>query len=375
MFFSEITVLGFRNLENQTIPFNKRINLVLGENAQGKTNLLESIYILITGKSFREKNDINLINYLKKEAVIRAIVSNGDTRIISPAIKIISPNSQFYIDSKAKKAKGLASYENITAVVFLPEDLELIKGAPVNRRGYLDNIIGAVWVKHKINRINYFKVLKQRNMLLKNNNFSSLSVWNNQLVKYGSRLILKRIELVRPLELVLNKIIKNFVEEERISLRYSSSVLKEADSGESYIPDIAYIEKSFEEALKSTLETDMKFQSTTTGPHKDDLLILLNDKSTREFCSQGQQRTLAIALRIAEWEIYKAETGCDSILLLDDIFSELDENRKKKLLDFIYQKKQSFITSVNIDFIENDINLSEAKIFTVEEGKISVEAR
>lgn len=370
MFVNKITVLNFRNLEDQTLKFNKRINLIIGENAQGKTNILESICILINGKSFREKNDLNLINYSKREAMIRATVCDDDTRAISPAIKITSPNSQFYIDSKAKKAKGLSSYERISAVVFLPEDLELIKGPPGKRRDYIDNIINVIWPKHKVNRINYFKSLRQRNFLLKKNNLSSLSIWNNQLVKYGSRLILKRLEILGTLAPLINKIIKNFVINEKVALQYVLSFLNGADL---ILQDqnISDIEESFASALKNSLESDIRLQATTVGPHKDDILISLNGKNSREFCSQGQQRTIAIALRIAEWEIYKKEIGSDSILLLDDIFSELDENRRKKLLDFIYQRRQSFITSVNIDFIKSDTSLLKAGIFKVEKGKVS----
>lgn len=373
MFLKNISFYNFRNLHNsrpgkQSIEFNKNINLIIGENAQGKTNLLESIYILINGKSFREKNDLNLINHFHKEAVVRAVIcTDDDARAISVAVKITPNGSKFYVDSKVKRAKGLSVYEDVSAVVFLPDDLGLIKGGPANRRDYLDNIISNIWQKHRVNRINYFKALKQRNFLLKNNKLASLDIWDRQLIKYGSRLIRKRLETIKALSPMINEILERFTGNEEARLKYNTSFLKENDSEELQAPDI---EEIFTAALNGSKNDDIKLQMTTIGPHKDDIIILLNDRNSREFCSQGQQRTLAIALRIAEWEIYKREASSDSILLLDDIFSELDENRKKNLLDFICQKKQSFITSVSAE-AARDIKVPDISIYKMGKGVVS----
>lgn len=363
MFFKELSVQNFRNLATQKIDLDQRINVIIGENAQGKTTLLESVYFMVRGRSFKEKTDANLINWSQDSAVIQATVSDG-VRSLDPSVVFQKDKTTFYIDGKVKKAKGLAAYEPISVVVFLPEDLELVKGSPDNRRNYIDNILSNIWIKQKVNRINYFKTLKQRNFFLKSGSLKGIDVWDAQLAKYGSILIKQRLVVLEVLSGLLKSIHKELVNvKEEIRLSYRSSFIEDLEK----INDCASVEENFLKALRANRESDYRYQTTLTGPHKDDITIFINDKNSREYSSQGQQRTVAIGLRIAEWEIYKQESNVNSILLLDDIFSELDKSRRENLLTFILEKEQTFITSVNSDFIKNEA-LSSINILRTENG-------
>lgn len=361
MFFEAVNVNNFRNLTTQSINFNKKINLIIGENAQGKTSLLELIYFLIQGRSFKEKTDANLINWNKQECLIKATVCD-DSRSLEPSALIKLEKTSFHIDGKIKKTKGIASYEPVSVVVFLPEDLELIKGSPDNRRNYLDNIFSNIWIKQKVNRINYFKTLKQRNFFLKGGASKGLKIWDRQLAKFGSTLLSKRLETLEGLSEIMKTIHKQLVSEnDEIRFSYKPSFHL------SDFKNVASIEEDFLQGLQNTREADLKYQTTTIGPHKDDIQIFLNNKNSREFGSQGQQRTLAITLRVGEWEMYKREIGLNSILLLDDIFSELDQRRRSNLLNFIADKEQTFITSVNSDFFREK-TFSSVNVLKAEKG-------
>lgn len=347
MFFEKIKIINFRNITDQQINLNKQINLIIGANAQGKTTLLEAIHFIIRGRSFKEKTDANMIQWGKEEAVIQATVSD-EIRSLNPTVTISRDKTTFSIDGKVKRAKGLASYEPVSTVVFLPEDLELVKGSPDNRRNYIDNILSNIWIKQKINRINYFKTLKQRNFFLKNGSVKGIDVWDAQLSRFGGILIKKRLEVLKILSILIDKVHKELVEgKENINLSYKSSFLENIDESDDF-------ESKFSEALLKKRETDYRYQTTTIGPHKDDIVININGRNSREYSSQGQQRTVAIALRIAEWEIYKQESDLNSILLLDDIFSELDASRRGNLLKFILEKQQTLITSVSSDFFKEE---------------------
>lgn len=367
LIIEDIRLINFRNYKDIYLKLNKKINFFIGNNAQGKTNLLESIYIASQGNSFRTNKDKDLINFKNKESYIGLnYFSNEHKKLIE--IKISEEESKRIKINRLeiKNLKELQSGLNI--ILFSPDDLNLVKGGPSERRNFLNNSISQLKpvYKHSISRYN--KILFQRNNLLKSRKSkesikSLIEVFDIQLADIGSDIIIYRINYLDKLNKTVFNIHNNFTNnKEKIKLLYNTNI-----NIEDYIKEKIYI--NFLKKLSINLEKDLITGTTEIGPHRDDFEITINNINARNFGSQGQQRTIVLSIKLSEVEIIYYENGEYPILLLDDVFSELDKNRRKILTSFL-NKTQTIITSTDITEINElkDINMS---IFNIENGEIN----
>ena len=337
MHIKNLSVMNFRNLADETINFSDGINIFYGDNAQGKTNLLEAVYICSTGRSQRTRTESQLIKFGYDEAHIRTFV--------------MRENSSDRIDVHIRKdeRKGMALngipirkmaefFGNLTAVIFSPEDLRLVKGGPSERRKFMDIELCQLNKVYCHDLQNYYKVLKQRNNLLKSAARDSsladtLDVWDIQLSEYGERITAKREEFVKRLNDISGRIHSGITDgREEFSIEYKTN----------------FEQGSLLERLNHFKKRDITLGSTSCGPHKDDMSFFINGNDTKFYGSQGQQRTASLSAKLAEIELIRNETGEDPILLLDDVLSELDENRQLFLMDNI-GRLQTFITCTGVE--------------------------
>jgi DNA replication and repair protein RecF len=361
-----IRLINFRNYKSLNIKLNEKINIFVGKNAQGKTNLLESIYICATGRSFRTNKDKEIINLDKNEAYIGANIKTDRSQKFIEIKMERDKQKRIRVNKvELKSFKELNSGLNI--VVFCPDDLRLIKDGPFERRNFLDMSISQIKpvYKHNINRYN--KILFQRNNLIKSNKSKSsiislLEVFDLQLVKTGTEIIISRNEFIKELSKKSYNIHNSLTSgKEELEINYISNV-KFEDKNK------IDIEKNFLEKLKANTNKDLITGTTEIGPHRDDMEIKINNIDARNFASQGQQRTIVLSIKLSEVEMIRSERGMYPVLLLDDVFSELDEERRRYLIRS-FNEMQTIITSTDI------INLTELdkvdkSIFYIENGKV-----
>ena len=353
-----IELKNFRNYENLEISFDEGTNILFGDNAQGKTNILEAAYMSGTTKSHKGSRDKEMIRFGEEEAHLKTVVARG--------------GREYQIDMHLKKnrSKGIAIngvpirkaselFGVLNMVFFSPEDLNIIKNGPSERRRFLDSEICQLDKIYLSDLTKYNKVLNQRNKLLKDIVFhpdleNTLSVWDMQLISYGRRIISRRRRFVEE----LNEIVRGIHESisggrEQLTLTYE--------------PDIE--EAFFEDELNRAKEKDRKYCSTSVGPHRDDISFFIGDIDIRKFGSQGQQRTSALSLKLSEIELVKRCIHDTPVLLLDDVLSELDSNRQNYLLNSIHDI-QTVITCTGLDeFVRNRFQID--KIFEVISGTVS----
>ena len=355
MYINNLLLADFRNISMAEIKLSEGINILFGDNAQGKTNILEAVYICATGRSHRTKIDGQLINFSKREAHIKAfIVRNRRTDRIDVHLKKDEKKGIAVNGVPIRKSGDL--FGTLHTVMFSPEDLQLIKNAPSERRRFIDMELCQLSNVYYYDLQQYYKVLKQRNNLLKRiqKNIKlkeTLFVWDLQMCQYGMRVIDSRKAFIERISAISAKIHSCITEEnEKLVIEYKPNVLS----------------CDFAEKLASSTEKDIIYGSTTCGPHKDDLIFYVNQNDVKIFGSQGQQRTAALSAKLAEIEIIKAETGETPVLLLDDVLSELDERRQYYLLDSI-RDTQTIITCTGI---EDSIKkyTEKAFIFNIKNG-------
>lgn len=357
MIIKSIELTNFRNYESLNLEFDKGTNILYGDNAQGKTNVLEAIYLSSITKSHKGSKDQDIIKFGEIESHLRTYIEkDGDTYKVDMHLrksgsKVIAVNGE-----KLKKAAGLLGLLNV--VFFSPEDLSIIKNGPSERRRFIDMELCQLDSFYLYNLNNYNKIVNQRNKLLKDiyTNYSlkdTLDIWDSQLISYGSKIIERRIAFINQLNEIIYDIHKKLSgEREEILIKYEPNVLIE----------------EFEKKLKQSQEKDIKLKMTTVGPHRDDICIDVNGIDIRKFGSQGQQRTAALSLKLSEIELVKKITKDTPVLLLDDVLSELDSNRQKYLLDSI-GNIQTIITCTGLDDFVND-RFEINKVFKVSNGKI-----
>lgn len=362
MYINDLYLHNFRNYRDQKIEFSRGINFLVGSNGQGKTNVLEGIYYLLTGKSYRVRQENELILWGEKSFYLQARFTVG-----SRLLKLES-----YYENKKKVMKinqvacrRLSDYVGtVNAVFFSPDDLSIIKKGPNERRKYLDLLIAQNRPSHIALLNSYLRIIKQKNTLLKtirnlNSGKKQLEIWNKQLVETGSKIIKNRYEFTEKLQNHSEKIFgRIFSPEESIKLTYVSLGQKTLEEALAAFPEI----------LEKKMDREVERQEVLYGPHRDDLLINLNDRSARLFASQGQQRSLVLCLKLAEMEIILKERDEYPILLLDDVLSELDELRREYLVKYINSScKQTLITMTGSD---RSIINETAAVFSVCQGHI-----
>lgn len=358
MYIKSLELKNYRNYESLSMNFDSGTNILYGDNAQGKTNILEAVYLCSTTKSHRGSKDREMIRFGQEEAHIRMqVFRNGITHKLDMHLKKNRTKGIAIDGIPIRKASELFGILNI--VFFSPEDLNIIKNGPSERRRFLDSEICQLSRLYLIQLMNYNKIIVQRNKLLKEISFSAnlsdtLEVWDLQLVRYGRSVIRERMHFVERLNQILKDIHSSLTGgKEKIELVYEPSVSEEM----------------FESELVRNRERDLHFRQSCIGPHRDDLCVRVNGIDIRRFGSQGQQRTAALSLKLAEIYLVEQEIKDTPVLLLDDVLSELDSSRQNYLLQSIHNI-QTLITCTGLDdFVENQFKIN--RVFRVVEGTVS----
>lgn len=368
MYIEHIQLKNYRNYEQLQLQFDNKVNVFLGENAQGKTNVMESIYVLAMAKSHRTSNDKELIRWDEEYAKIEGKVKKRNTSI--PLELIVS--------KKGKKAKcnhieqqKLSQYiGNMNIVMFAPEDLDLVKGNPQVRRRFIDMELGQISPIYLHDMSQYQKILRQRNHYLKllqtkkQTDTTMLDVLTEQFIGQAVKIIEKRFEFLNllqrwaaPIHLGISRNL------EELKIQYKPSVDVSDDM------DLSKMIEVFQIKCEKMKNREIERGVTLVGPHRDDLIFFVNGRDVQVYGSQGQQRTTALSLKLAEIELIYKEIGEYPILLLDDVLSELDDYRQSHLLNTIQGKVQTFVTTTSVEGIDHQ-TLKEADTFSVAKGTI-----
>ena len=361
MYFKEIEIRNFRNYEYCKETFHPAINIFIGENGQGKTSLAEALYIMCLGRSFRTQKDREMIRFGEETAVVRTTVFKNERNVRTEIILNRNDKKKVKINGIRKKTVDLAGH--ILVVEFSPDDLKILKEEPDKRRRFLNREISKLYPGYYEDLAIYTKIIAQRNTLLKEGTAdpSLMNVWNEELIQYGVRLIIRRKEFIDQLGGISSRIHSEITEgKENLQIGYDASIPYDED------PEI--IAKAFREKLEASRETDRTRGITSCGPHRDDLKVTVNGIDVRRFGSQGQQRTAAIAMKLAEITLMEKESGEKPVLILDDALSELDRKRQKYLIEAL-TGTQIFLTAATVS---DDLlsQFPEKKIFEIRGGNI-----
>ncbi|SUB75573.1 DNA replication/repair protein RecF [Peptoniphilus indolicus] len=350
MRIDRLELTNFRNYQSFEIEPSDGINLILGRNAIGKTNLLEAIYLITVGKSFRTLKASEMIRLGESSANIRATVESGG---YSDELKIIlnlNQKNEYIMNSDSINIKNYAG--DFSCVIFSPNDLNMIKLSPGERRKYIDSLIEKVSPVYKYNLAKYRKILFERNKLLKRPNEELLKVYDFQLASYGVKILFERLKYIKEIEEFAKKHYSRLSQGSKLKITYLSTVKFLKDK----------MEQTFMEILLEQREKDFESRFTTVGPHRDDLDFKINEMSAKSFASQGETRSIVLALKLAEMDFLEKFNKRRPILLLDDVFSELDKTRAMYLSQSL-DNMQTFITSTNLN----------EDSFLIDSNKINVE--
>ncbi len=357
MIIKYLELSDFRNYDEIHIDLSPNTNIFFGDNAQGKTNILEAVFLTGTTKSHKGSHDSDIISFGKDYGVIRALFDKNDVeykigiQLRKDKRKAISING-----SPIKKAADLLGIVNV--VLFSPEDLSIIKSGPDKRRRFIDMTLCQVDKEYLFALSSYNKIINQRNKLLKNYDrrvdiSDTLNIWDEQLISYGNQVIKKRQDFLNEVENIIHDIHCNLSgNDEKLSIKYKKNINEE----------------EYKDKLIKNKERDIIYKNTSVGPHRDDIDFEIEGIDVKKFGSQGQQRTVALALKLSEIEIIKKAADDTPILLLDDVLSELDMNRQKYLLETLGDT-QTLITCTGLDeFVNNRFEIN--KCFKVSKGSI-----
>lgn len=355
MFISEIKLKNFRNIDDLTLTADKGINIIFGENAQGKTNILEALWLFTGAKSFRNAKDAQMIGFKKEKADLK-LKFFSNLRNQSAEI-VLEEKRQIFLNEVELKSNG-ELVGNINAIIFSPNDLSIINEGPSVRRKTVDLGIGQIYPLYIEKLRKYNHICEQRNALLKTLKYDDsmyycLEDFDRELILNGTEIIAQREKYIEKLNKYLPKIFCGLSDKkENITAEYMTNGFKDKEE--------------YKTALKNAEKEDLKNFSTSVGPHRDEIEIKINGKEAKIYGSQGQRRSAALALKLAQAAIIKEETGEQPIALLDDVLSELDEKRQNYVLNHI-KDWQVFITCCDPSNIER---LTKGKIFNIEKGNL-----
>ncbi len=361
MFIKHLSLINYRNYQNASFDFSSGINILTGNNAQGKTNCAEAIFYLCTGYSPRATRDKQVIKYGEEASTVTGVASSkfGDVKIEINFFK--SKNKLVTVNGVELKKIG-ELMGNFNSVFFNPEELKLIKESPEDRRRFMDISLSQMSKKYFYALQNYRKIIEQRNNLLKNPDkevvYETLPLWDEKLAEYAEIIIKERLEFIKKLK-PYAKTAHEFITDGKEALEISLE--------SNYLEDDDTVRESLLKALNERVEKDIILGYTTAGPHRDDIKIKVNGEDVRVYGSQGQQRTCAISLKFAELEIFKDRFNEYPVLILDDALSELDVNRRKKLIEMA-SKMQTIITCTELT--DELKNLDNIKHFEIDNGTI-----
>lgn len=375
MKIKSLKLLYFRNYLSTNIEVHPSLNVLVGNNANGKTNIIESIFCLALGKSYRTKSDSECIMFGETATAMSCIVNKND-RELDIMLGINNKGKSAKI-AGIKKTKLTDFVGELNVVLFSPEDLQIVKGSPALRREFMNReFYQFSRIYHKY-YLMYQHLLKQRNSYLKDMrknpkdemSLAYLETLTSQLAKVALYITKERVSFVQDISKLTYKNMLNISNgQETLKIKYKSSVLDALNIAE--INDESFTEENLTKVMMKKSFDDIMRGSTKIGPQHDDLEFYINDLDAKMYASQGQQRSIVLSLKLAEINYLKEKTGTYPVLLLDDVLSELDKNRQLKLLDAINENVQTFITTPSISDIKEDL-LRKAKVFKIENGNIS----
>ena len=367
MLLRRLKLENFRNYLEFDQGFNQLKTIIIGQNAQGKSNILEAINLLATSESQRATRDSDLVLWNKEYALIFADIEKKEDNL-QIALQInTTGRRKLKINNVFKKAPQADLIGNFFCVMFSADDLYLIKGSPSIRRGWLDSVL--FQLEHKYHRLhlNYSKAVTQKNALLKKAHeisipkkdlYEQVEIWNEQIINYGSEILSLRFDFLKEIEPVAKLFLNNLSRHtEDLVIEYKSSI----EGGVN--------KPCFRAALKKSLEEEIARGQSVIGPHRDDLIFSINKKETKSFASQGQQRSIVLAIKLAEVKIIEKQKKEVPVLLLDDVLAELDEPRQDFLLHNMPENIQTFLTTTHISDIQKEF-LKGGQLLKVENGKV-----
>lgn len=371
MIITSVSADGYKNLDAVDIKTDEKLNIFCGKNAQGKTNLIEAVWLCTGCRSFRAAKDRNFIGFDKQKASV-FVEYKDSLRTQSISFEILKNKLREKNITHNGVSVPLLSrlFGNLKCVVFTPDDLSLLKGSPETRRSFMD--LSASQLKPSfVSALNkYNNLLSQRNAEIKNINSGlskkeNLEIWDRQIAETGSYISVIRNIYCRSLNEYAEKLYCDITDsKEKLQIYYSSTIFPSLDNNIDYEKELSDI---YYNKLFNTREDDIRVGYTLHGVHRDDLVTLINGLDAREFGSQGQQRSIAVVMKTAQAKLIGKETGETPVMLLDDVLSELDDSRKKFILGSL-ENIQVFITCCDEDFIKK--SGAEGKVFKVTDGKV-----
>jgi DNA replication and repair protein RecF len=358
-----LRLVNFRNYQDDTVVLAPGLNVVVGDNAQGKTNLLEAISFAITGSSPRTPNDSEVVRWGQDFARTEARLSlDGGASERAVAVGY-APGQKKRLTVDGAPAPSLTNYAaggaGVRVVTFFPDDIRIVKGTPSDRREFLDGLLSTLRPSYARAAIEYAKAVQQRNQLLRRirDGFSSertLSTWDRKVIELGETVLRGREAAIGPLESYFGASLRALYGPEKPEIRYSYSATLD----------------EYAEALRGAHRADIERGTTSVGPHRDDFEVLLGGVNLTTYGSQGQQRLATLALKFAARDHVRGETGEDPMLLFDDVMSELDERRREYLAEYFLESTQAVITTTNLDYFDEDI-LERSHVVRISGGAVS----
>ena len=366
MIIKKLNLNNFRNYSRLNLELNPKMNIFIGENAQGKTNILESICVLALTKTYRYGIEENLISFGKNKAKIVSKVKKG--RLINTLeIDIEENNKKIMVNNQ--EIKKVSDYiSSLNVILFTPEDLEIIKGSPNIRRNLINIELSQVSKKYLTTYNEYNKILKMRNEYLKmmlnssKNNEIYIEIITNKLIEKAIIIYKERKKFIDKINENINSIYKNITGDDELRISYETNISLDNFEEET-------IKNTLSDKLKRNYQKEINYGMTLYGPHRDDFSFYLNDNNLKNFGSQGQQKIAVLSFKLSEIDIFKEYSGENPVLLLDDIFSELDIKKRNRLLDYINKDIQSIITTTDLKSIRKK-NIEESYIFEIKNKEV-----
>lgn len=362
MKIKKLKLKNYRNINELELDLDCKKILIIGKNAQGKTNILESISFLSTLKSPRTSNNLELIKFSENSVDINAQVEKSDVDIELDFFYDLNKKREIKANKLKTRPKDFKHV--LKTVLFSTQDLMLLRGNPEDRRSWLDGAISQIYPAYDDRLSKYNKIRVQKNNFLKefDGNNTLLDVYNEQLTILGSNVIFLRKKFLKEIEKIASEKHKTISFSEELSIKYDCNFLQEES-------EIEEISQKFKEKLEQRKELEIIRGQSIVGPHRDDIIFCINNQEATKFASQGQQRTVILSLKLAELDIITQKIGESPILLLDDVLAELDDVRQNYLLQTIDKNTQTIITSVDTLLFDEKF-LKDVKIFNVENGSI-----
>lgn len=362
-YLQALRVVNFRNYADDVALFGPGLNVVVGDNAQGKTNLVEAIAFSVTGSSTRTANDSEVVRWQQDFARVEARVALDDADDERKVAVGYAPGQKKRLTVDGAPTPSLAGYAaggaGVRAVTFFPDDIRIVKGSPSDRREFLDGLLSTLRPSYARAVSEYAKAVQQRNQLLRRirDGFSSertLWTWDRKVIELGEAVLKGRQAAIGPLEGYFESSLRALYGSEKATIRYSYSAPLDG----------------YSEALTEAHSADIERGTTSVGPHRDDFEVLLGGVNLTTFGSQGQQRLATLALKFAARDHIRGETGADPILLFDDVMSELDERRRDFLSGYFLESTQAVITTTNLEYFDAEV-LGRARVVRISGGTIS----